>query len=439
MKKTIIELKNVTKEFSGNIVLKGIDLEIFQNEFVTLLGPSGCGKTTLLRIIGGFIEPSSGDVLFNGESVIGLPAHKRMTNTVFQRYALFPHLDVFENIAFGLRVKSTKEKNKIKIKHLTDEYTRKIQLAKGKDEKIALRKELQDRVKIIKDENYFRKEEIKRLKEELKLLNKKDEKYKEERKDLKDRIKAIRSNFANRKTRERDLEIKVRKYLKMVSLEGFEERSIDNLSGGQQQRVAIARALINQPEVLLLDEPLAALDLKMRQEMQYELKELQEEAGISFIYVTHDQEEALTMSDKIVVMNDGEIQQIGTPEQIYNEPANNFVANFIGESNIIPAIMKKDFLVEFDGKEYKCDYSGFDKDEKVEVVLRPEDLEIKEKDKGFFNGKVSSVAFKGVYYEIDVDTKYRTFTIHTTDYYPLDSVVSILFEPKDDIHVMEIE
>ncbi len=349
--KKLIELKGITKAFNGQVVLKGIDLDIYENEFVTLLGPSGCGKTTTLRIIGGFEKPSSGDVLFNGMSVADLPPHKRPTNTVFQRYALFPHLDVYENVAFGLRLRKDYQKMASK-----------------------------DREALIKE--------------------------------------------------------KVTKYLQMVGLVGYETRSVNKLSGGQQQRVAIARALINEPEVLLLDEPLAALDLKLRQEMQYELKEIQRNAGITFIFVTHDQEEALTMSDKIVVMNEGEILQIGTPEDIYNEPSSRFVAGFIGESNIIEGIMKDDYLVHFDGKDYVCVDYGFKKNEIVDVVLRPEDLDIVEPGQGFVDGIVDSIIFKGVHYEIDVKTEHRMYTIHTIKYHAEGSNVSIIFD-KEDIHVME--
>jgi len=349
--KKLIELKNVTKAFSSQVVLKGIDLDIYENEFVTLLGPSGCGKTTTLRIIGGFEKPSNGEVLFNGVSVVDLPAHKRPTNTVFQRYALFPHLDVYENVAFGLRLKLKKSK-------------------------------------------------------------------------------------LSNKEKELEIEKKVSKYLQMVGLVGYEKRSINKLSGGQQQRVAIARALINEPQVLLLDEPLAALDLKLRQEMQYELKEIQRNAGITFIFVTHDQEEALTMSDKIVVMNEGEIQQIGTPEDIYNEPINKFVAGFIGESNLIEGIMKDDYLVHFDDKDYVCVDKGFKRNESVDVVLRPEDLDIVEPNEGFIEGIVDSIIFKGVHYEIDVKTEKRIYTIHTIKYHEEGSKVSIIFD-KEDIHVME--
>jgi len=389
----LIELKNVTKAFGDQVVLKSVNLDIFENEFVTLLGPSGCGKTTLLRIIGGFTEPSEGTVLLENKDLLTLPAHKRPTNTVFQSYALFPHLNVFENIAFGLRMNKP-EKRDLKIKQ---------------------QKELQEITLKIKNDNS----------NEL-LLKEKKELIKTHRQELK----------TLSKNREKFITEKVNKYLKMVGLEGYAERPVDKLSGGQQQRIAIARALINEPKVLLLDEPLAALDLKLRQEMQYELKDIQINSGITFIYVTHDQEEALTMSDKIVVLNEGEIQQIGTPEDIYNEPTNKFVASFIGESNIIEGIMKDDFLVSFDGVDYECIDSGFRNNEVVDIVLRPEDLDIVELGKGPINGVIDSVIFKGVHYEIDVKTDDRIYTIHTTDYEPEGKEVSISFF-KEDIHVME--
>ncbi len=405
--KKLIELKNITKAFGEQVVLKGVDLDIFENEFVTLLGPSGCGKTTLLRIIGGFTAPSNGEVLLDGKNILAVPAHKRPTNTVFQSYALFPHLDVFENVAFGLRMNKP-EKTKIKEK-----YNKKI---KSNNKKINELKQ-----KILKNK------EDDSLYDELDLLI---EKKKDLKLELKEELKAFN------KKKEDVITTKVLRYLKMVGLSGLEERPIDKLSGGQQQRVAIARALINEPKVLLLDEPLAALDLKLRQEMQYELKDIQINAGITFIYVTHDQEEALTMSDKIVVINEGEIQQIGTPEDIYNEPMNKFVASFIGESNIIEGIMKDDFLVSFDGVDYECLDSGFKKNEIVDIVLRPEDLDIVEKGKTEIIGVIDSVIFKGVHYEIDVETKHRIYTIHTTDYEPEGKEVSISFN-KEDIHVME--
>ena len=309
--KKLIEFRNIVKNFDGQIVLKGVNLDIYENEFVTLLGPSGCGKTTLLRILGGFLEADEGKVIFDGEEISNKPPYERELNTVFQKYALFPHLSVYENIAFGLKIK-----------------------------------------KMSKDV----------------------------------------------------IEQKVMKMLKLIGLEGYENKNTTLLSGGQQQRVAIARALVNEPKVLLLDEPLAALDLKLRKEMQYELKRIQQEVGITFIFVTHDQEEALTMSDKIVVMKNGEIQQVGTPEEIYNEPANKYVANFIGESNILPGVMKEDFLVRFDDIDFDCVDFGFKENEQVDVVIRPEDIDIVSVDKGKMTGEVLSVLFKGVHYEIIVET-----------------------------------
>ena len=309
--KKIIEFRNIVKSFDGQVVLKGINLDIYENEFVTLLGPSGCGKTTLLRILGGFLNTDEGSVMFDGEEISDKPPYERELNTVFQKYALFPHLSVYENIAFGL-----------KIKKMSPDV----------------------------------------------------------------------------------IEQKVMKMLKLIGLEGYENKNTTLLSGGQQQRVAIARALVNEPKVLLLDEPLAALDLKLRKEMQYELKRIQQEVGITFIFVTHDQEEALTMSDKIVVMKNGEIQQVGTPEEIYNEPANSYVANFIGESNILSATMIEDYKVRFDDITFDCVDFGYKPNEKVDVVIRPEDIDIVEVEKGKMTGEVLSVLFKGVHYEIIVET-----------------------------------
>ena len=338
----LIELKNLTKNFEDQQVLRGINLDVYENEFLTLLGPSGCGKTTTLRIIAGFEEPSSGQVLFNGIEISKVPPYKREVNTVFQKYALFPHMNVFENIAFGLNIKKM-------------------------------------------DKNVIRQ--------------------------------------------------KVERMLKLVGLEGFGSRDVTLLSGGQQQRVAIARALVNEPKVLLLDEPLGALDAKMRKDMQRELKKIQQEVGITFIYVTHDQEEALSMSDTVVVMNDGEIQQIGSPTDIYNEPENRFVASFIGESNIIEGTRIKDYLVEFDGFRFECVDKGFEDNEAIEVVLRPEDLDIVAPDQARITGVVRSVTFKGVHYEILVETELRTYMIHTTDYAEEGRNVGLLFGPED-IHVM---
>ncbi len=338
----IIELKNLTKNYGDQQVLRGINLDIYQNEFLTLLGPSGCGKTTTLRIIAGFEEPSGGQVLFDGVDVSKVPAYKREVNTVFQKYSLFPHMNVFENVAFGLRIKKV-------------------------------------------DESF--------------------------------------------------ITTRVNRMLQMVGLADFGPRDVNLLSGGQQQRVAIARALVNEPKVLLLDEPLGALDAKLRRDMQVELKKMQQEVGITFIFVTHDQEEALTMSDTVVVINEGTIQQIGRPIDIYNEPENRFVAGFIGESNIIDGIMKKDLLVHFDGVDFECVDKGFPENEPVEVVLRPEDIDIVKPEDGKLTGQVTSVTFKGVHYNVMVKTKYRDYMINTTDYWEVGTPVGLTLTP-DDIHVM---
>ena len=340
--KKIIELKNISKSFDGEKVLDNINLDIYDNEFITLLGSSGCGKTTTLRIIGGFETPDSGDVFFMGERINDLPPHKRNVNTVFQRYALFPHLNVYENIAFPLREK--KEKRDV-------------------------------------------------------------------------------------------IDQKVHEVLDLVALKGFEKRNVNTLSGGQQQRVAIARAIINRPKVLLLDEPLAALDLKLRKDMQQELKNLQKATGITFVFVTHDQEEALSMSDTVVVMSEGRIQQIGTPVDIYNEPKNAFVADFIGESNILDGMMLADRLVVFSGQRFNCVDSGFDKREPVDVVIRPEDVDIVPEEKGMLKGVVTSVTFLGVHYEIIVDIDGFKWMIQTTDFVDVDEHIGIYLEP-DAIHVM---
>jgi len=339
----VVELKNISVTFDEEKVLDHIDLKIKDKEFVTLLGPSGCGKTTTLRVIAGFVRPDEGDVLFEGESISALPPHKRQVNTIFQRYALFPHLNVYENIAFGLRVKKVPEK------------------------------------------------EIKQA---------------------------------------------VADILKLVNLTGYEKRNIAKLSGGQQQRVAIARAIINRPKVLLLDEPLAALDLKLRKDMQVELKNIQKSLGITFIFVTHDQEEALAMSDTVVVMNEGIIQQIGTPQDIYNEPENAFVADFIGESNILDGIMKKDFLAVINGREFECLDSGFNPNERVDIVIRPEDVDIVPLDKGMLEGEVTSVTFLGVHYEIIVDVCGFKWMIQTTDEHKVGERVGLFIEP-DALHVMK--
>ena len=342
MSKELIRLQNLTMEFDGERILDGINLYINDHEFLTLLGPSGCGKSTTLRIIGGFLTPTDGNVLFDGQKINDVPAYKRQINTVFQRYALFPHLDVYDNIAFGLRV-----------------------------------------AKVPKEEIHER----------------------------------------------------VTKILEIVSLKGYENRRINNLSGGQQQRVAIARALVNEPKVLLLDEPLGALDLRLRKDMQNELKRIQQATGITFIYVTHDQEEALSMSDTIVVMDNGRIQQIGKPEDIYNEPKNAFVADFIGESNILDGVMLDDYKVRFFGKSFKCVDAGFTPNEPVDVVIRPEDIDIVEPAEGSLTGTVTSVTFKGLNYDIIVEVKGFKWLIQTTDFHPVGAVIGIRLNPED-IHIM---
>lgn len=339
----VIRLENLTKSFDGEQVLNGVSLDIHDNEFVTLLGPSGCGKTTTLRIIGGFENPDSGNVYFDGTLINDLPPYRRHINTVFQKYALFPHLNVFENIAFGLRLRKEKES-------------------------------------IIRDS--------------------------------------------------------VKEMLALVNLKGFERRRVNTLSGGQQQRVAIARALINKPRVLLLDEPLGALDLKLRKDMQNELKNIQSKTGITFIYVTHDQEEALSMSDTVVVMENGKIQQIGTPTDIYNEPQNAFVADFIGESNIIDGIMLEDYKAKFSGHVFECLDRGFGKNEPVDVVVRPEDVDVVSVEKGMLSGIVTSVTFKGVHWEIIVDIGGFKWMIQTTDYVGKDERIGLYIEP-DAIHIMK--
>ena len=341
----IIELKHITKVYSDN-GFKAVDdfnLEVKRGEFVTFLGPSGCGKTTTLRMIAGFELPSSGEILLDGRDIAHLPANKRPINTVFQRYALFPHMNIYENIAFGLKLKKLpKEEIRKKVKHV----------------------------------------------------------------------------------------------LAMVDLEGFEDRKIATLSGGQQQRIAIARALVNEPEILMLDEPLGALDLKMRKEMQLELKNMHDQLGITFIYVTHDQEEALTMSDKIVVLSEGKIQQIGTPEDIYNEPKNAFVADFIGESNIIDGIMLRDCFVEFAGAQFDCVDKGFAPNEPVDVVVRPEDVKVVGEGQGQLSGMVESVTFKGVHFEMSVTVYGQEWLIHSTQSQEVGSVIEIRLDPED-IHIMK--
>ena len=342
MENTIISLKDIAVSFDGEQVLKGFDLDIRDGEFVTLLGPSGCGKTTALRTIAGFITPDAGEVFFNGKNITALPPHKREVNTIFQKYALFPHLNVYDNIAFGMRLKKKSEK------------------------------------------------EVKET---------------------------------------------VQRMLNMVNLTGFAHRGVGQLSGGQQQRVAIARALANEPKVLLLDEPLGALDLKLRKDMQVELRKIQQQTGITFIYVTHDQEEALSMSDTVVVMDGGVIQQIGTPTDIYNEPKNAFVADFIGESNILDGLMLEDYSVRFAGHKFRCLDSGFGNNVPVDVVIRPEDIDVVEPDSTHITGEVTGVTFKGVHYEIIVDVAGFKWMIQSTDCREVGDRIGLSLTP-DDIHVM---
>lgn len=343
MKKRLVQGINLIKEYDGQRVVDGIDFWVRSEEFLTILGPSGCGKTTTLRMIGGFEKPTSGEILFEDKDITHTPPYNRQINTVFQKYALFPHMNVYENIAFGLRINKVSED----------------------------------------------------------IVNK-----------------------------------KVKKMLSLVNLNEFEKRSVNSLSGGQQQRIAIARALVNEPKVLLLDEPLGALDLKLRKEMQLELKNMQRELGITFIYVTHDQEEALTMSDKIIIMKNGKIQQIGKPTDIYNEPENAFIASFIGESNIVDGVFKEDFFVEFAESTFRCIDKGFDIGENIDVVIRPEDIELVDVKKGLLKGIVESVLFKGVHYEMVVREGLRSWTIHNTDMKNEGEEVGLYFEP-DDIHIMK--
>ena len=359
MAKELIRLKDCVMSYDDDVVLDHINLYINDKEFLTLLGPSGCGKTTTLRIIGGFLSPTSGDVLFDGVRINDVPPHKRAVNTVFQKYALFPHLNVFENVAFGLRIGRT----------VTEE---------------------------VNGKTVTRKEKI-----------------------------------PNQEIHDRVMEM-----LEIVNLKGFEKRSISALSGGQQQRVAIARALVNRPKVLLLDEPLGALDMRLRKDMQNELKRIQQEMGITFIYVTHDQEEALAMSDTVVVMDGGRIQQIGTPEDIYNEPKNAFVADFIGESNIIDGIMRQDGVVEIFNRKFQCLDKGFEPNEPVDVVIRPEDVDIVDAQSGQLRGTVTAVTFKGVHYDTIVDFYGFKWLIQTTDFCPVGSNIGIKIDP-DGIHVMK--
>jgi len=377
LKKVVIELSHVTKKFDEDVVVNDLSLQIYENEFITLLGPSGCGKTTTLRMIGGFEKPNDGLIIINGQVFNELPPYARPINTVFQRYALFPHLNVFENIAFGLKNRG--------IEYLLKFY----------------------------DEEKVRAEV-------------------EQEKGTKD----ITSKDIKKKLDEK-INHSVMEALALVKLKGFENRKVDNMSGGQQQRVALARAIVNRPQILLLDEPLAALDLKLRQNMQYELKEMQRKLGITFIFVTHDQEEAMTMSDRIVVMKDGVIQQMGTPKHIYNEPVNRYVATFIGETNIARGTYVKKDLVRFMDTDFDCTGYAFADGEVVDVVIRPEDFDVVSIDKAKIEGVVTSTIFKGVHNELTVDIKGIEFMVNTYENYEIGEPIGLKVDPYE-IHIMKV-
>ena len=409
----IITLKNVTKVFDDTVVVDKINFYIRKGEFVTILGPSGCGKTTTLRMIAGFDVPTSGDILLNDIDITPIPPYKRPINTVFQRYALFPHLDVYENVAFGLRLK------KIPVENLDKNGQPVLKINKNK-------------IKILKSQ-------IKRLtKDKLIDQNEKEERIAKLNTLIEDLYNSPEKSYKYKKLSEKEIDEKVIKALTIVDLDELEDRDISTLSGGQQQRVAIARAICNEPEILLLDEPLGALDLKMRKDMQLELKEMHKKLGITFIYVTHDQEEALTMSDTIIVMNDGVIQQIGTPEDVYNEPKNAFVADFIGESNIYNATMVDKLKVKFLNTVFDC-VDDFEVNSKVDVVVRPEDVTIHtRKTKNSVEGVITSKVFKGVNYQYIVMCGRNEVVVQTKDEFKENIKVYLTIE-KDGIHIMEKE
>ena len=510
MAKKLIELKNITKSYDELTVVKGLNLYVNENEFVTLLGPSGCGKTTLLRMIGGFDTPDSGEIILNGEVVNNLEAYHRPINTVFQKYALFPHLNVFDNVAFGLRnfnrtfeelksnirKKYEAEKREIYSKLLKKSITSqektelKLRLAEIKREinetTLEEKQKLID-IKVSDVENRYEKK-IKDLKELISIENEKDEEVKKAKErlwEIEDLIaeevakgvskakatskyqkeinalnkiksweeltkleKELRACYAayNDELRaakklmmsKHHINEAVLKALKLVKLEGLENRKIDKLSGGQQQRVAIARAIVNRPKILLLDEPLAALDLKLRQEMQYELKEMQRNLGITFIFVTHDQEEALTMSDTVVVMKEGIIQQIGTPEDIYNEPKNKFVASFIGESNIFEGVYKGNKIVEFMGNTFECVDENFEVGEKCNVVIRPEDFDVCPLEEAKIIGTVDAIVFKGVHFEICLMVDGKEIVTHQYENAKVGEKLGLKVDPYE-IHLMKVE
>ncbi|PKK95048.1 MAG: spermidine/putrescine ABC transporter ATP-binding protein [Tenericutes bacterium HGW-Tenericutes-5] len=375
-KKPLIELKNISKSYDDETVVNDVNLTIYENEFLTLLGPSGCGKTTILRMIAGFIKPEAGEIIINGKIFNDLPPYARPIHTVFQKYALFPHLNVIDNVAFGLNNRSW-------------EYL----------------------------ESFFGKDKIEKEAKELGDVSKKT---------------VIRKAIKNLIYKDSE------QALKLVKLEGFKKRKVDQLSGGQQQRVALARALVNKPQILLLDEPLAALDLKLRQNMQYELKEMQRNLGITFLFVTHDQEEAMTMSDRIVVMKEGVIQQLGSPKSIYNEPINRYVANFIGETNIIKGTYVKKDVVNFLGVDFKCMGYTFNDNEEVDVVIRPEDFDVVDVEKAKLVGEVVFSLFKGVHNEYEVLVKNEKLLVHTYESYEVGQPIGLTIDPYE-IHMMKVE
>lgn len=511
MGKKLIELKNISKSFDGEVVVKDLNLYINENEFITLVGPSGCGKTTTLRMIGGFETPDSGEIILDGEVVNNLAPFERPINTVFQRYALFPHLNVYDNVAFGLRnfnrqfvdvksnvrrgyqderrslllklnAKKTTKEEKIEIRNRLKEIKKEINekiyeekeklieqklndIQKRYEAKIAAIEAELEKIDLDSPEVEEAAEKLEELQEKInqEILNNKKDKQKIINK-YKDEVNALKRIANNERYYELQNELKkqylmqadeekrakslmlskhhideaVRNALKLVKLEGFEYRKINSLSGGQQQRVAIARAIVNRPKILLLDEPLAALDLKLRQNMQYELKEMQRQLGITFVFVTHDQEEALTMSDTVVVMDKGVIQQIGTPEDIYNEPKNRFVASFIGESNIIRGVYRGNKKVEFMGSVFDCVDENFEPGEICDVVIRPEDFDVVPLDKAKLIGVVDATLFKGVHFEICAIVQGKEFVIHQYENVKVGDKIGLSVDPYE-IHLMKVD
>ncbi|MBD5391117.1 ATP-binding cassette domain-containing protein [bacterium] len=509
MANKLIELKNIHKEFNGNVVIDDFSLYVNENEFITLVGPSGCGKTTILRMIGGFETPDYGQIILDGVTINNIPAYQRPVNTVFQKYALFPHLNVFENVAFGLKnfsrilsdiknsIASKYEEERIQcMKKLQDNTLSKEEKVSTKQRLKEIKHQIQQETNIEKnnlieqkleevekkyapileeldaqiDIEWEKDDEVKEAKKRIKEIeeiiseqvangvsnSKASKPYDAELKKLKkvavwselERLEALKKQTLKDKALEiksakslmlnkKQIKEKVEEALKMVKLEGYEDRKIDKMSGGQQQRVAIARAIVNRPRILLLDESLSALDLKLRQEMQYELKELQRKVGITFIFVTHDQEEALTMSDTIVVMDKGVIQQIGTPMDIYNEPKNRFVANFIGESNIIRGTYLGNKKVQFMNQIFECVDENFEVGEPCDVVIRPEDFDRLDPSKAKLVGTVTDIVFKGVHFEICADVCGMEFVIHDYEIAKVGDKIGLSVDPYE-IHLMKV-